>query len=78
AGDLPYEILQAMGDQEKNKHLDACITRLRVTVNEQKKVDKDRLKQLGATRVLEDCNNIEAIFGPRSDGLKTQMQEIIA
>lgn len=67
-----------MGDQENIKHLDACITRLRVTVNDQKKVDKDRLKQLGASGVLEVGNNIQAIFGPRSDGLKTQMQDIIA
>ena len=44
AGDLPYQILEAMGDQENIKHLDACITRLRVTVNDQKKVDKERLK----------------------------------
>ncbi|MCY8912803.1 PTS glucose transporter subunit IIABC [Bacillus atrophaeus] len=78
AGDLPYEILQAMGDQENIKHLDACITRLRVTVNDQKKVDKERLKKLGASGVLEVGNNIQAIFGPRSDGLKTQMQDIIA
>ncbi|KXZ14735.1 PTS glucose transporter subunit IICBA [Bacillus nakamurai] len=78
ASDLPYEILQAMGDQENIKHLDACITRLRVTVNDQKKVDKARLKQLGASGVLEVGNNIQAIFGPRSDGLKTQMQDIIA
>ncbi|MEC1902214.1 PTS glucose transporter subunit IIABC [Bacillus atrophaeus] len=78
AGDLPYEILQAMGNQENIKHLDACITRLRVTVNDQKKVDKDRLKKLGASGVLEVGNNIQAIFGPRSDGLKTQMQDIIA
>lgn len=78
ANDLPYEILQAMGDQENIKHLDACITRLRVTVNDQKKVDKARLKQLGASGVLEVGNNIQAIFGPRSDGLKTQMQDIIA
>ncbi|MDR6746307.1 PTS system D-glucosamine-specific IIC component [Bacillus pumilus] len=76
--DLPYEILEAMGDQENIKHLDACITRLRVTVNDQKKVDKDRLKKLGASGVLEVGNNIQAIFGPRSDNLKTQMQDIIA
>ncbi|BBP88851.1 hypothetical protein BsIDN1_24690 [Bacillus safensis] len=67
-----------MGDQENIKHLDACITRLRVTVNDQKKVDKDRLKKLGASGVLEVGNNIQAIFGPRSDNLKTQMQDIIA
>ncbi|MGR3206263.1 glucose-specific PTS transporter subunit IIBC [Bacillus glycinifermentans] len=78
AGDLPYEILAAMGDQENIKHLDACITRLRVTVNDQKKVDKERLKKLGASGVLEVGNNIQAIFGPKSDNLKSQMQDIMS
>jgi PTS system D-glucosamine-specific IIC component len=78
SGDLPYEILEAMGSQENIKHLDACITRLRVTVHDQKKVDKDRLKKLGASGVLEVGNNIQAIFGTRSDGIKSQMQDIIA
>ncbi|MDA1475766.1 glucose-specific PTS transporter subunit IIBC [Bacillus changyiensis] len=77
-GDLPYEILTAMGDKENIKHLDACITRLRVTVNDQKKVDKERLKKLGASGVLEVGNNIQAIFGPRSENLKSQMLDIMA
>lgn len=76
--DLPYNILQALGGQENIQHLDACITRLRVTVNEQQKVDKDRLKKLGASGVLEVGNNIQAIFGPKSDNLKTQIQDIMA
>lgn len=76
--DLPYNILQALGGQENIQHLDACITRLRITVNEQQKVDKDRLKKLGASGVLEVGNNIQAIFGPKSDNLKTQIQDIMA
>ncbi|MRX72252.1 PTS glucose transporter subunit IICBA [Bacillus lacus] len=78
AGDLPYNILQSLGGQENIKHLDACITRLRVTVNDQKSVDKNRLKKLGAAGVLEVGNNIQAIFGPKSDNLKTQIQDIIS
>jgi glucose-specific phosphotransferase system IIA component len=78
AGELPYNILEAMGGKENIAHLDACITRLRVSVNDQKRVDKDRLKQLGASGVLEVGNNIQAIFGPLSDNLKTQIQDIIS
>ncbi|WP_246943112.1 glucose-specific PTS transporter subunit IIBC [Bacillus pinisoli] len=78
AGELPYNILEAMGGKENIAHLDACITRLRVTVNDQKQVDKDRLKKLGASGVLEVGNNIQAIFGPLSDNLKTQMQDIMS
>lgn len=77
-GDLPYNILQAMGGQENIAHLDACITRLRVSVNDVKNVDKKELKKLGAAGVLEVGNNIQAIFGPQSDSLKSQMQDIIS
>ncbi|UII56324.1 glucose-specific PTS transporter subunit IIBC [Cytobacillus spongiae] len=78
AGELPYNILQAMGGQENIAHLDACITRLRVSVNDIKNVDKDRLKKLGASGVLEVGNNIQAIFGPRSETIKGQMKDIMS
>lgn len=77
AGELPREIIAALGGKENIAHLDACITRLRVQVNEQKQVDKDRLKKLGAAGVLEVGNNIQAIFGPKSDMIKTQMQDVM-
>lgn len=78
AGDLAYNVLDAMGGQENIAHLDACITRLRVSVNDIKSVNKEELKQLGAAGVLEVGNNIQAIFGPRSEIIKGQMQDIIA
>ncbi|MDX8361894.1 glucose-specific PTS transporter subunit IIBC [Cytobacillus sp. IB215316] len=77
AGELPHNILDAMGGKENIDHLDACITRLRVSVNDIQNVDKNRLKQLGAAGVLEVGNNIQAIFGPKSDQLKTQMKDIM-
>ncbi|MGB3262051.1 glucose-specific PTS transporter subunit IIBC, partial [Paenisporosarcina sp.] len=76
-GDLPYEILEAMGGKENINHLDACITRLRVSVNDKANVDKNRLKKLGASGVMEVGNNIQAIFGPVSDSLRGQMQDIM-
>jgi glucose-specific phosphotransferase system IIBC component len=76
-GDLAYDVLEAMGGKENIAHLDACITRLRVSVNDSSQVNKDRLKKLGASGVLEVGNNIQAIFGPRSDQIKTQMKDIM-
>ncbi|WP_408007126.1 glucose-specific PTS transporter subunit IIBC [Pseudalkalibacillus sp. A8] len=75
--ELPYNILEGLGGQDNISHLDACITRLRVSVNDVKKVDKARLKKLGASGVLEVGNNIQAIFGPKSDSIKSQMQDIM-
>ncbi|MDR4928640.1 MULTISPECIES: glucose-specific PTS transporter subunit IIBC [Peribacillus] len=77
AGSLPGDILDAMGGKENISHLDACITRLRVSVNDIGNVDKNRLKKLGAAGVLEVGNNIQAIFGPRSETIKGQMKDII-
>lgn len=74
---LAAEILAALGGKENISYLDACITRLRVSVNDIKKVNKAELKHLGAAGVLEIGNNIQAIFGPKSDNIKTQIKDII-
>ncbi|GAA0393047.1 glucose-specific PTS transporter subunit IIBC [Paenibacillus motobuensis] len=76
--DLPHNILSALGGGENIAHLDACITRLRVEVKDKGNVSKDRLKKLGASGVLEVGNNIQAIFGTRSDTIKTQIADIIS
>ena len=76
--ELPFKVLDAMGGNANIKHLDACITRLRVEVNEKSKVDVEALKQLGASGVLEVGNNMQAIFGPKSDQIKHDMAQIMA
>jgi glucose PTS system EIICBA or EIICB component len=74
---LPSNILSALGGKENIAHLDACITRLRVEVKNKANVDKNRLKKLGASGVLEVGNNIQAIFGTRSDTIKSQIQDVM-
>lgn len=75
---LPFDVLDAMGGKENIKHLDACITRLRVEVNDKSKVDVQGLKALGASGVLEVGNNMQAIFGPKSDQIKHDMAKIMS
>lgn len=75
--ELAYEVLEAIGGLHNITHLDACITRLRVSVDSIEQVNKDKLKQLGASGVLEVGNNIQAIFGPRSETIKGQIQDIV-
>ncbi|TDM04192.1 glucose-specific PTS transporter subunit IIBC [Macrococcus carouselicus] len=78
AGELPFAVLDAMGGKENIKHLDACITRLRVEVKDKAKVDTNELKALGAAGVLEVGNNMQAIFGPKSDQIKHEMARIMS
>ncbi|MGV4321975.1 glucose-specific PTS transporter subunit IIBC [Bacillus mojavensis] len=75
---LAFHVLQALGGQQNIANLDACITRLRVTVHQPSQVNKDELKQLGAVGVLEVNNNFQAIFGTKSDALKDDIKTIIA
>ncbi|UCZ52491.1 glucose-specific PTS transporter subunit IIBC [Bacillus shivajii] len=76
--ELPYNVLKALGGKENLTHLDACITRLRVSVSDIDQVQKDRLKELGASGVMQVDKNIQAIFGPRSETIKSQIEDIIA
>lgn len=75
---LTFDVLNAMGGKKNIKHLDACITRLRVEVNEKSSVDVAALKSLGASGVLEVGNNMQAIFGPKSDQIKHDILRIMS
>ena len=57
--------------------MDACITRLRVEVKDKEKVDKDKLKSLGAAGVMEVGKGIQAIFGAKADGYKNAINDIL-
>jgi glucose PTS system EIICB or EIICBA component len=68
------ELIEAFGGRHNITALDACITRLRVSVVDIAKVDQSALKRLGATAVVTVGNNAQAIFGPASENLKTDME----
>jgi len=71
-------VLVALGGKENITNLDACITRLRVSVVDAKNVNKAELKKLGAAGVLEVGDSIQAIFGTRAEHIKTEIKEVIA
>lgn len=71
-------ILTALGGQTNIKHLDACITRLRLSVNDSTAVNFNQLKSLGATgSVNAGGGNIQVIFGTESDLIKEEMKKIM-
>lgn len=71
------ELVAAFGGKANITGLDACITRLRVAVADTELVDQDKLKQLGAAGVVVVSGGVQAIFGTKSDNLKTDMDEWI-
>ncbi len=75
--DTAVQVLEALGGKENIEDVDACITRLRVSVRDVEKVDKVRLKTLGATAVLEVKGGIQAIFGAKADPIKQKINQIL-
>ncbi|MEY3299575.1 MAG: Fused glucose-specific enzyme: IIBcomponent [Cyanobacteriota bacterium] len=75
--EMAKALVLAFGGRSNIKNLDACITRLRIEVEDMAKVNVPRLKALGASGVVQVGNNAQAIFGPRSDNLKTDMGDYL-
>ena len=71
------QLVLAFGGRSNITDLDACITRLRVGVVDIHKADQNKLKALGAAGVLLVGNNMQAIFGTRSENLKTDIEEYL-
>ena len=71
------KVLAALGGAENLEDVDACITRLRVSVKDVAKVDKDELKRLGATAVLDVKGGIQAIYGAKAVLYKNAINDMI-
>ena len=74
---MAEQLVLAFGGKANIASLDACITRLRVGVKDVAKVDQAKLKSLGAAGVVVAGSGIQAIFGTKSDNLKTDMDQWI-
>ena len=71
------QLVRAFGGRSNIASLDACITRLRVKLNDVTKANTEKLKLLGAAGVLVVGDGVQAIFGTQSENLKTDLQEYL-
>lgn len=72
--DLTDEIVEALGGVENIKGIDACITRLRVTVKDSSKVAPDsRWKELKSQGVIRSGEGIQIIYGTQAEIYKNKI-----
>jgi PTS system glucose-specific IIC component len=76
-GSMAEGLVAAFGGPQNIRGLDACITRLRVDLGDMSLADDTALKRLGATGVMRVGSGMQAIFGTRSENLKTDMEEYL-
>ena len=77
-GSLAAQLVAAFGGPDNIRNLDACITRLRVDLHDVSRASAAALKALGASGVMQVGNGMQAIFGTRSENLKTDMEEYMS
>ncbi|WP_195927043.1 PTS transporter subunit IIBC [Turicibacter sanguinis] len=72
------EIINLLGGAENIVDVDACMTRLRITVKDPDHVSEQAgWKASGALGLIIKDNGIQAIYGPKADVLKSEIQDIL-
>ena len=72
--DLARGYLEAVGGTGNLENIDACITRLRLSVNDMSKVDSAALKANRAIGVVQlNQHNLQVVIGPQVQSVKDEM-----
>lgn len=75
---LAVNIITLLGEKENIVEVDACMTRLRVTVKDKELVaDEKTWKENGALGLIVKDKGVQAIYGPKADVLKSNIQDIL-
>lgn len=74
----PERIIALLGGRDNIVLVDACMTRLRVTVkNPEMVAEAAEWKAEGALGLVKKDNGIQAIYGPKADVLKSDINDIL-
>lgn len=67
-----------MGGKDNIADVDACMTRLRVTVKDLDVVAPEaKWKQNGALGLIVKDKGVQAVYGPKTDVLKSDIQDML-
>lgn len=73
-----FDIIGLLGGKENISDVDACMTRLRISVKDSQQVaSENEWKKTGAMGLIVKDNGIQAIYGPKADVLKSDIQDVL-
>ncbi|EMF0108848.1 PTS transporter subunit EIIC [Enterococcus hirae] len=72
------KIIHLLGGKDNIKDVDACMTRLRVSVADREKVgSEEEWKRAGAMGLIVKDNGVQAVYGPKADVLKSDIEDLL-
>lgn len=78
ADDQVIQIIHLLGGKQNIKDVDACMTRLRVSVNDRDLVGNEAAwKKAGAMGLIVKDNGVQAVYGPKADVLKSDIEDLL-
>lgn len=73
-----YNIIHLLGGKDNISDVDACMTRLRITVKDTNKVGSEaNWKKAGAMGLVHKDTGVQAIYGPKADVLKSDILDVL-
>lgn len=76
--EIAVKAIELLGGKENIIDVDACMTRLRVTVKDLSLVADDKAwKENGALGLILKDKGVQAIYGPKADILKSNVQDLL-
>ncbi|MDI6426289.1 PTS transporter subunit EIIC [Cronobacter dublinensis] len=78
ASERAQAIVEGLGGRDNLQDVDCCATRLRVTVNDGRKVNEAALTATGARGVILRGNGVQVIYGPHVTIIKNEVEELLS
>lgn len=81
AGNIPYQaplILDALGGKDNIVQVESCMTRLRLTVYNDRQIDTNALKLLGSAGIIKlGGGNVQVVFGTYSELIREEINKLM-
>ena len=71
------QIISGLGGEDNIKDVDACATRLRVSVIDGDRVEKELLMKTGAKGVVTRGGGVQVVYGPEVTTIKNEVDEAL-
>ena len=71
------KVLAGLGGKDNITEMEPCVTRIRVQVADNSKVDDAALRKAGAHGVMRMGSAIQVVLGPQADNIESEIRKIM-